>query len=178
MTAALDPAIRKICRRGVTLLELAIVLVVLAVLAAIAVPSFAAAMDRGRLKKSAETLLADLTEARLKAAERGTALHWSGEAAAAGRWCYAVATRPECGCGPAAATCTPREKLHQVSAEQHLAVAMLEMRTSAFSADGRAVPGGATFATARGERLRVDIPPSGRARICSPEGSVSGYPAC
>jgi hypothetical protein len=141
----------------VTLLELSIVLVVLAVLAAVAVPSFSAAMDRGRLKSTAETLLAD--------------------AAAAGRWCYAIATRPDCGCAAGAPAC-PGERLHRVGGEQHPAVAVLELRAIVFEPEGRAQPGGATLATARGEKLRVDTPSGGRSRICSPGGSVAGYPAC
>ncbi len=168
---------RSTAPRGVTLLELSIVLVVLAVLAAVAVPSFSAAMDRGRLKSTAETLLADLTEARLKSAERGLALHWTGDAAAAGRWCYAIATRPDCGCAAGAPAC-PGERLHRVGGEQHPAVAVLELRAIVFEPEGRAQPGGATLATARSEKLRVDTPSGGRSRICSPAGSVAGYPAC
>jgi prepilin-type N-terminal cleavage/methylation domain-containing protein len=164
--------------RGLTLLELMMALAVLAILAALTVPSFAAALDRGRLKQSAETLLADLGQARLNAAERGQVQHWSATPAAAGRWCYAIAREAGCGCGdehtPVRSSC----QVHRAGGAQVKAVALVEARPAALHPDGRGDPGGATFATARGESLRVDLLANGRSRICSPGGTMKDYAAC
>jgi hypothetical protein len=54
----------------------------------------------------------------------------------------------------------------------------VEARATVFHPDGRADPGGATLATARGERLRVDVLANGRSRICSPGGGVKDYSGC
>jgi type IV fimbrial biogenesis protein FimT len=170
--------LRRVLDRGVTLLELVIVLAVLAILAAVTVPSFAAALDRGRLKQGAETLLADLQQARMNAAERGQPLHWNATPAAAGRWCWVVAREAECGCGDEAAPVRSACQVHRAGGSQSPTLALIEARASVFHADGRADPGGATLATARGERLRVDVQANGRSRICSPGGAVKDYPAC
>jgi type IV fimbrial biogenesis protein FimT len=56
--------------RGLTLIELMVALVIVAVLASLALPSFGAASSRARLKAAAEQLAADLAEARALAAQR------------------------------------------------------------------------------------------------------------
>jgi type IV fimbrial biogenesis protein FimT len=164
--------------RGLTLLELLMALAVLAILAALTVPSFASALDRGRLKQAAETLLADLNQARMNAADRGQPQHWSATPAAAGRWCYTIARAAGCGCGdelnPVRSAC----QVHRAGGAQSPSVALLEARSTVFHPDGRSEPGGATFATARGEQLRVDTLANGRSRVCSPGGTVKDYPGC
>jgi type IV fimbrial biogenesis protein FimT len=60
---------------GLTLIELCAVLAVLALLSALALPSLGHRLDRQRLHAAAETLAADLADARFEAARRGQPLH-------------------------------------------------------------------------------------------------------
>ncbi len=154
-----------------------IAITLIAILAAVAIPSFAGALDRGRLKAGAETLLADLNQARMNAAEKGQDHHWTVTAALAGRWCYTVSRKSGCGCGDEVAPVRSACQVHRIGGSQVPSVAMTEGRAAVLRPDGRATTGGATFTTARGERLRVDVGISGRGRICSREGSMKGYPA-
>ena len=71
---------------GLTLLELAIAIAVMAILGSLALPPFAARLSRERLSRAAETLSADISEARFQAARKGHALHLRSQAG--GDWCW------------------------------------------------------------------------------------------
>jgi type IV fimbrial biogenesis protein FimT len=160
--------------RGLTLIELMVTLGLLAVLASLALPSFGAHLTRQRLKAAAEALAADLAEARLLAAQRGSPLHVHFDAGA--DWCWTVATASGCGCAGAQPACL----LKTVAGRDHPGVALVQGHDALFDpASGTAVgQGSAELRTARGERLRVELSRLGRARICSPGASLAAYPAC
>ena len=84
-------------RRGLTLLELSIVMAVLAILGALAVPSMAERLAGERLLSAASMYAADIADARHEAARRGQPLHVQASAGPA--WCWAVATHAPCACG-------------------------------------------------------------------------------
>lgn len=158
--------------RGLTLLELMIVLAMLAVVSSLALPSFGAAAQRARLKNSAEILAADLAEARFQAAQRGQSLFVDFQAGS--DWCWAVATAPGCACG-SAQPC----QLKTVRASDHPGIKLLEPQATAFDPSGAAVVvGSAVFESARGERLRVNTSLLGRTSVCAAGAPVPGYGAC
>lgn len=157
--------------RGLTLLELIIALAVLAVLSSLALPSMGRQIERHRLLAAAETLAADLAEARFEAARRGTSLHL--EPRAGSDWCWTVTGVPGCHCAAPAAC-----QLKTVRAADHRGVQLLAAQAVRFDADGRAdMPIGATL-EAGGERLRVELGALGRSRICDPEGRQPRLPRC
>jgi type IV fimbrial biogenesis protein FimT len=161
--------------RGFTLAELMVTIALLAVIAGLAVPSFASALARHRLLGAAEELALDLAEARHDAAQRGTTLHLHFEPGA--HWCYAVATAPGCGCHDPAPC-----QLKRVSSADHPGVDLVEAGDATLSPE--AVPAGgpatghALLQGADGRRLRIALTPLGRARICAPAGAVRAYPGC
>ncbi len=158
--------------RGLTMLELAIVLAVLAVLVSLAVPSMGARLDRQRVHATAEALVADLAEARFEAARLGKPLFLQTQAGA--QWCWAVATTQGCDCS-APASC----QLHSARATNHRGVRLIG--DLALQLDPVGTPMAAQAAaleTPRGERLRVDVSPLGRARICAEKGSWPQTPTC
>ena len=161
--------------RGLTLLELMITLAVLVVLAALTLPSFAGMTQRARLKSVAETLAADLTEARFEAAQRGQALHLAFKPGA--NWCWAVATAAHCACEP---TPAPACRLKAVRAADNGGIALLESASARMEPSGEAASAAdlALFESPSGERLRVSVSPLGRATICAPASPVPGYRAC
>ena len=163
-------------QRGVTLLELMAVLAVVAVLAALALPSMGALAQRHRLIGAAEALSADLAEARFEAARRGQTLHLQADAGPG--WCWTIAAAPACGCDQAPAGC----QIKAVHASDHAGVRLLDPLRARLEPDGASGATAATFESARGDRLRVELSPMGRPRICVPSGpttaGASRYPQC
>ena len=154
------------------MIELAIVLAVLAVLGAIALPGVGASLDRQRLHATAQALADDIAEARFEAARRGHALHV--QPSGGGQWCWSVSAAPGCPCGAAHAC-----QLRNVRASDHPGVRLLSAQPLTLQAAGGAQPGtAATLESRRGDRLRVDIGPMGRTRICAAAGAWPKLQAC
>ena len=143
--------------RGFTLLELAIAIAVLAVLGAMALPSFGARLDRQRLDSAAQALLNDINEARFEAVRQQRSLHLVVQTGS--QWCWSVALDPACPCGQTQA-CELRHAMHK----DHAGVRLVEGQTASLNANG--IAGTATSTTLesrRGARLRVDLQEIGRA---------------
>lgn len=157
--------------RGLTLIEITVALAVLAVMASLAMPSFAGMAARTRLKAVVEALAGDVAEARFEAARRGQALQITAVAGA--DWCWVVATTPGCSCDTGQACA-----LKTVRGRDHGGVAMLQGGHSELQAVGTAQTASLLFESTHGERLRVDISPLGRADICAPAGKLGGYADC
>ena len=158
--------------RGFTMIELGVMLAVLAVLVALALPGMGARLDRQRLQGAAEALLSDVKEARFEAAQRGVSIHIVADTGAA--WCWAVATSADCPCGQAQA-CV----LRKAGAEDHAGVRLLQAQALRLTPQGQVeAAGSATLESRRGEQLRVEVQALGHPHICSPEGTHPRYPAC
>jgi len=165
-------------RRGLTLIEMMAVVAIIAVLASLAVPQVARLFSAKRLAAAAETLAADLTEARFEAARRGQAYFVAAGSSDKG-WCWSVARQPACPCG-AVAEC----QLKTSRAADHAGVRLEDGLLVQLEPDGSAQGAlSATFVGRDNQRLRVEVGRLGRARICRVEdaGSSSAglrYPAC
>jgi prepilin-type N-terminal cleavage/methylation domain-containing protein len=176
-------------KRGLTLLELAIAMAVLAVLSALAVPTMASRLRSERLQIAADMLAADIADARHEAARRGSALHVEARSDGAA-WCWSVATSVACPCSgtgggapavaasppsPQAATC----RLKAVPAQEHPGVSLVQSQAVRLDPDGQASPVLAAVKTAAGERqLQVQVTRFGRARVCDPLGNSPKAPRC
>jgi type IV fimbrial biogenesis protein FimT len=160
-------------QRGLTLLEMMVAIAIVAVLASLAVPGFGATLSRLHLKAAAERVAADLSEARFEATRRGQAVHLHFEPGA--HWCYAVALAPACGCG-SAQPCQIRQTLGR----DHAGVVLEQAQDLHFdpSAGTASVPAALRLRSSHGERLQVELTRLGRAKVCAPDGSTPGYPAC
>lgn len=162
-------------QRGLTLIEVMIVVAIGAVLLSLALPSFTGHLQRHRLKAAAQSLAADLAEARFEAARRGQTLHLVYATGA--DWCWAIATRADCSCHVA-----QQCRLKTMRAGDARGVVLTEAAASSFE-PATGTPGAEqrhallqTSSTA--DRLRVDVTPLGRARICAPDGAMGQIPAC
>jgi type IV fimbrial biogenesis protein FimT len=169
---------------GLTLLEVVIAVAVIAILGALALPSMAHRADTQRLVLVAETLAADLAEARFEASRRveGTSVG----AQPGSHWCWAVVV----GQPPATAcACSPDQGcgLKQVKVASHPGIVMQSGQSVRLAPDGTAATAIATttvalFESRYGEQLRVDLLALGRARICTPLAAaahpLSRYPRC
>jgi len=162
---------------GLTMIELAITIAVLVLLATLALPSFNARIERQRLAGAAQALAADLSDARFEAVRRGRPLHVE-PTQISGAWCWSVATEPGCSCTQ---TQTQPQAclLRAVQSGSYAGIAMASGRAVRLDPTGTSETQTiAVFSSARGERLRVDTQALGRVNICSVEGVDSRYPRC
>lgn len=185
---------------GLTLLEVLIAVSVLAILSALTLPAMGQRADRQRLVTVAETLAADLNEARFEASKHAGGIGLSAQAGP--QWCWSLAV----GQAPAAAcACSPDQGcgLKQVKATSHPGIVMQTGQAVQMTPDGSAsistqnsthttihttphtTPHTTTvalFESRRGEQLRVDLLAVGRSRICAPHTvqahPLSRYPRC
>ena len=129
-------------------------------------------VDWGCGNLAAEALAADLQEARFEAARLGRPLHI--QMAAGDAWCWSVATESACPCGQS----QPCE-LRSAQPKDHAGIRLVMARSMLLGANGvPESPGGATFESRQGARLRVDMQALGRARVCTAAGSAQRYPPC
>ena len=182
--------------RGFTLIELMVTLTVLAILLALAGPSFADYFQRYRLRGAADdvaTLLA-VSRAEAVARNRNVAIVFAGDGAA---WCVggaaaaepgtpgnAVTTAPTCNCSN---DCLIGDKVMETQGANYRGVT-IGAAPASFVFDrltGGVQPFAAntttTFQSPNGKySLSVTVSPLGRGRLCVPAGSpsMSGFPSC
>jgi type IV fimbrial biogenesis protein FimT len=157
---------------GLTLLELMICVAVLAVLGILALPGLGAQLEKQRLRNAAQTLLGDITEARFLAAQRGLTVHVLAQDGPL--WCWGVSMSNGCDCS-AQQACT----VHAVPATSHTGIRLVAGMALQLEPTGTAsTAGSTTFESQNGDRLRVDVSPQGRARICALSGSWPQLPVC
>jgi prepilin-type N-terminal cleavage/methylation domain-containing protein len=148
---------------GFTLVELMVVVTIVAILAAVAAPSFIDAIARARLEGAVNELGSDLQYARSESLQRGAEV----EVSAVGNTGYSIKLT-----GAAV-------PLKSVLLGNHLGLA----QTAPLTFDRvRGIPnGGATLTLSSPDtkaQLSVVAGAGGRLALCSPGGSFGGYAAC
>jgi type IV fimbrial biogenesis protein FimT len=177
------------CQLGVSLVELMVVVVVLAMLATFALPAFADLTARQRLRGAADNLRGDLVFARSEAIKRQT--HVFVVFSRGAQWCYAVTLDPTCGCDRVCNS--PDSLLRQIhSSESAEGVELLTatfagtfcgaeecVRFDPFHGNAAGSNGTATFLGAEGSKYKVIVAAIGRARACRASGDSGGFlPTC
>jgi len=162
---------------GFTVVELLTAVAILAVLAALAFPTFSDAIERSRLKSAAEAIASDLDLARLETAKRNTDLvvsFYNG-----GSWCYGIHAG-RCDCTTAGSCSIKRVNGSDIVKDVTMgSVAFGANRFTAFDRiRGTAAAGQVNLLASAGLDLRVVVSTRGRVRICSPSNNVPGYPSC
>ena len=179
MALACARSLRPPGAHGFTLLELVIALAIAALLAAMAVPSFASLVARQRLQSAVEHLRADIALARQEAGRRAMPVQLVFQPGSA--WCYAIATGPVGDCrqapqpGPGNGLIKVVQGRDQPGVQLLLANTMtLDSRTGgSLGSDGLA-----RFASAEGQQLQVRLGRLGHASVCAPGAAVAGAPPC
>ncbi len=160
---------------GLTLLELVLCVAVLAVLGTLALPNLGTQLERQRLRNAAQTLVGDITEARFLAAQRGQPVHVRVQDGTP--WCWGISMSSGCDCSPT----TERQacRIHAVPAASHTGIRVLNPMAVQLEATGVVqTSASTTFESPHGDRLRVNVSPQGRPRVCALSGAWPQLPAC
>ena len=177
-----EPAGRR-GQRGFSLLEAAVVVTIVAIVAATALPSFSALVDARRLDGAATRLAADVQFARSEAIARNQSLRLS-IAAGGGATCWIVHTgvAADCTCSASGVACTNGAlAIHGfvLPAAERVAVAGNVVSIVFDPLHGTSTPTGTlSLGDVRGRSVRHVVNVLGRVRSCSPGGAIAGYPAC
>lgn len=163
-------------QRGLTLIELVFAICLLAILTALAVPSYNSFLDKQRVKGAANALADDLRFAREESVRLGRSVHATFQPGVP--WCWGVAFARPCDCkglNPAL-----RCDISRGGGEDFKGVELAVSQAIEFDPQlGRAMqPGRIEFSSLGGKRLRVELTGSGRSRVCAVGGSVSGLEPC
>lgn len=188
--------------RGFTLIELMVTVAVLAVLVALAVPSFSDFLEKARVRGAADELASQFSLARAEAmrTDRNVTLAIKGED---GTWCsgarqfaaggtlgmVAAGGAASCDCSTNAAQCLVAGNQSVVSSDVHGGVVLLGSDGLSFVFDRKT--GSLVDLTPRTLQLRsenspdefgIDVvtTPMGHARACIPDGypSFGGFQQC
>ena len=173
---------------GFTLVELIITIVVMAILAGVAAPSFLQSIDNRRLSGAAEVVKNAMHVARSQAFQRSTPTCMRVNTDADGQWVVVEAG----GCASNACGNGTDNCLMQVRSSDFPGVtAGIDFNEAVFDPvrgtvqsflDENEAPGTVQLTSSRGSRLDVQLNLMGRARICAPSGEQGagslGYGAC
>ena len=149
-------------KRGYTLLELAFILSILAVLTAVALPNMRRMIERQHAQAAADALTQDLRNARELAVQGGLPVHLSfgGDA---GHWCWGVSRGAACDCGAAVNACN----VSRTDGGNFAQVRLEQSASTAFESRGQTPrPGATVFGTKDGDRYLVRVSMLGHARNC------------
>lgn len=170
--------------RGFTLIEMMISVAVLIVLVAIVAPSFNHFFDKYRVKRAADTLSSFLINAKSEAIKRNKSVSTvlTGNGAT---WCAGMTENATCNCTTTSA-CQIDGQDRVISSTAYKGVKLLGPTTTTaphvfeFKTQRGTVVGNNSvqLESAAGLKLNVVVSLVGRIKLCSPSGSVSGYPSC
>lgn len=175
LNTATSPQARPI-QRGLTLTELVFVIALIAILAAVAVPSYQGFLAQYRVKSAANTLAQDLRFGREESVRLGRNVHVSYQGGS--KWCWGLSFDKPCSCNgtePAA-----RCDISRAGAADFKGVMLLRSQSAEFEHEqGRVAQSGSTeLASAAGHKMRVELMANGRVHSCAVAGALGAIDPC
>jgi len=154
---------------GFTLIEAVFTLVVLAIVLAAAVPTYANYLARQRLRHVAELLELDLRRARSMSVQESRNIYVSFQSGP--QWCWGASRQQPCDCGSS----QPRCELGGINARDHKGTLLQSGQGITFEA-GMGRPLGWTrigLSNDHNQQLHIDLNPLGRPQICGTDARKS-----
>lgn len=170
-------------QKGVTLIELMIAVVVFAILAALAVPSFQGLIERKNLQGAAEKLFADMQFAKSEAIKRNQPVYISFDETA-GSQCYGLSLGAACACNTAGSCMIDVERVVNMTEFPNVKLDASFASTSFNPRRGTAFSGHVFFNNDYAAGVKLSS--LGKITICAPTGAdlpsgttaLSNYSAC
>lgn len=165
---------------GFTLVELMVTVAIVALLASLAIPSFAPAIQKQRLKNAAQELQGQLYLAKAEAIKTGQRVYLSAQAGQAACYGFKVGAPCDCTSTDAESACS----LLQVTPEagHGVALALSSFSENAYIDPVRgAVQGAGRIQWKNSHGLTIDVGATriGRIFACTPSAnSISGFQGC
>lgn len=159
-------------------MELLVSILIIAILAALAVPSFLGLLAGNRLKGAANQLYTDFHFAKTESVRRNADVYF--RMASGSSWSYGIGSSSTCACSGSACTNCDLKTVASTDYSGITATNNFSGGNMSFSAI-RAKPdagGTVTFTNSQGTQLSVVLNLVGRPRICGPSGATLGYPSC
>jgi len=175
---------------GFSLIELMITLAVFAIVAAAAAPNMQSFLDKNRVVGAAEAVYTQMQAARSEAVKQSADMVVVFSTGSA--WCSGFSRGGTCDCTAAADAedaCTilgdgQTAVLKVVNSTAFNGVTVAGGAPAQVTFDGvrgtvpTAEVGSVRFQSGEGRLMEVQVNAIGRVRLCSPSGSVGGYPSC
>lgn len=173
----IDPRVPR-AAAGLTLIEVLIGLVLLALLGTLTVPSLADYQERQRLKTAAESLATSLNFARAEALAQQRFMYVQLAGQGSTRWCYAVSAEAKCDCLSRSCDAVQRLDTERLPGIELGGSSRPVFRFNWKNGAATGANGTATFVGQRtGQRLCVVLSNLGRVRmLTSKQNPVAGYP--
>lgn len=159
--------------QGFTLVELMVTIVVMAILLALAIPSFTDMMDKKRLVGAADNLLADMRYAQAEAMKTNAQVVVTFTTGTG--WSYIMNTNPN----KTSSGSDYRGSSLAVSAGVTAAASTItfDPRRNTIEPTPAAVEKMVTITSAHAKTLSLEVTPESAMHLCTTTG-LSGYPAC
>ena len=172
--------------RGFTFVEMVVTLAILAIILAIAAPSFNSFLDQYRVKRAADTFSAVLINSKSEAIKRNKKIRTVITGGGA-TWCAGVTEEDTCDCTLTSGTnaCQIDGANRVIRSTSFTGVKLIGPATShifRFTPQRGTVEGNETveLESANGSKVHVIVSPYGRIKLCSPSGAgnLGGYSVC
>lgn len=164
--------------RGVTLVEMMIVVIIVAIIAVVAVPSFNSYFERQRVKRAAEDIYGLLLQAKSEGPIRDDDMSVTVDS---DTWCIGFSATAGCACAEAGCSINVAgtNVVQVVSGADYPGVSISGLAGTTFNRlRGTASTSGNITVASGGYSLQVQVSPEGRIRICNPNGDSVGYDQC
>jgi len=172
-------------QRGFTLIEAGVTTSLIAIAAAVGVPSFTQTRDLRTLEGVSSELAADLQYVRSEAVARNVSLRLTTQTLPSGGACYVIHTgsKGDCSCADdGTAACAAGAQTIKTVAfgkGQRVNVAVNSASMLWHPTRGTVTPTGKiSLSLADGRAVHHVVNIMGRARTCSPQGAVRGHAVC
>lgn len=165
--------------KGLTLIELMMVIAIAAILAAVSVPAFQKIIERQQLRQAAESLKSDMQLARVTAIKTSADIIVTRNTGTDGSWCYGAST-VACDCTETVITELDYCSVFRVTGAQYNAtdIASVSANTTFGFRRGTANSSNTCLSTAN-YTLKVLANNAGKIEICSDvDAPVGGYDIC
>lgn len=159
--------------KGMTLLEVMVVVAIIGIIVAIAVPSFSTMLEKQRIKDAAEAMLADLRWARTESIKRNAPVRVTF--ATGSNWSYTIDTFPALTTSDGILPKTVNGSDFPSTALETASFAGRVAYTTFDPVRGTNLNNGTVTISSNNFSAGVKISALGRVRICS---SMGGYNAC